>query len=237
MPFASLGLVDDLARAVAARGYTMPAPFNLKRFPPSWRARLLAAAQTGTGKTAAFTLPLLQRLQTRPETRMPAGRPRALVLAPTRELAARSPTACASTAVVAPRTALVVGGVGMKPQCDALRRGVDILVARQGVCWTTWSEDRQPGRCRDSGAGRGRSDVGSGLSAGDSPPAGAICPGGGKPTVLGHLRRSDPPVGRRFPARAGGDRRGSAQRALPTWWSSRCIRWSRPTRPRCSGAC
>ncbi|HMR03893.1 MAG TPA: DEAD/DEAH box helicase, partial [Candidatus Competibacter phosphatis] len=90
MPFASLGLVDDLARAVAARGYTMPTPIQSQAIPVILAGRdLLAAAQTGTGKTAAFTLPLLQRLQTRPETRMPAGRPRALVLAPTRELAAQ----------------------------------------------------------------------------------------------------------------------------------------------------
>ena len=134
MPFASLGLVDDLARAVAARGYTMPTPIQSQAIPAILAGRdLLAAAQTGTGKTAAFTLPLLQRLQTRPETRMPAGRPRALVLAPTRELAAQvADSVRVYGRHVAPRTALVVGGVSMKPQCDALRRGVDILVATPG---------------------------------------------------------------------------------------------------------
>ena len=134
MPFASLGLVDDLARTVAARGYTTPTPIQSQAIPVILAGRdLLAAAQTGTGKTAAFTLPLLQRLQTRPETRMPAGRPRALVLTPTRELAAQvADSVRVYGRHVAPRTALVVGGVSMKPQLDALRRGVDVLVATPG---------------------------------------------------------------------------------------------------------
>lgn len=134
MPFTSLGLADELARTVAARGYTTPTPIQAQAIPVILTGRdLLAAAQTGTGKTAAFTLPLLQRLQTRPETRIPAGRPRALVLAPTRELAAQvADSVRIYGRHLAPRTALVVGGVSMKPQLDALRRGVEILVATPG---------------------------------------------------------------------------------------------------------
>jgi ATP-dependent RNA helicase RhlE len=134
MPFSALGLVDDLARAVAAQGYTLPTPIQAQAIPVILAGRdLLAAAQTGTGKTAAFTLPLLQRLQERRETRPSPGRPRALVLTPTRELAAQI---AESVRVyghhLAPRTALLVGGVSMKPQLDALRRPVDVLVATPG---------------------------------------------------------------------------------------------------------
>lgn len=134
MPFVTLGLVDDLARAVAAQGYTLPTPIQAQTIPVILAGRdLLAAAQTGTGKTAAFTLPLLQRLQEHRESRPAPGRPRALVLTPTRELAAQ---VAESVRVygrhVAPRTALLVGGVSMKPQLDALRRPVDVLVATPG---------------------------------------------------------------------------------------------------------
>ena len=134
MPFATLGLVDDLARAVAAQGYTLPTPIQAQTIPVILAGRdLLAAAQTGTGKTAAFTLPLLQRLQDRRESRLPPGRPRALVLTPTRELAAQiAESVRVYGRHVAPRTALLVGGVSMKPQLDALRRPVDVLVATPG---------------------------------------------------------------------------------------------------------
>ena len=90
MPFVALGLVNDLARAVAAQGYTVPTPIQSQAIPMVLAGRdLLAAAQTGTGKTAAFTLPLLQRLQIHEGRVLPPGRPRALVLTPTRELAAQ----------------------------------------------------------------------------------------------------------------------------------------------------
>jgi ATP-dependent RNA helicase RhlE len=134
MPFASLGLVADLARVVAARGYTEPTPIQSRAIPLILAGRdLLAAAQTGTGKTAAFTLPLLQRLQVRAGQALPPGRPRALVLAPTRELAAQvADSVHVYGRHVAPRTALLVGGVSMGPQFDALRRRVDVLVATPG---------------------------------------------------------------------------------------------------------
>ena len=134
MPFASLGLVNDLARAVAAQGYTTPTPIQSKAIPMILAGRdLLAAAQTGTGKTAAFTLPLLQRLQIHEGRALPPGRPRALVLTPTRELAAQiADSVRVYGRHLGPRTALLVGGVSMGPQFEALRRRVDILVATPG---------------------------------------------------------------------------------------------------------
>jgi len=134
MPFVSLGLVADLARAVAAQGYTAPTPIQSQAIPMILAGRdLLAAAQTGTGKTAAFTLPLLQRLQLDQNRALPPGRPRALVLTPTRELAAQiADSVRVYGRHLAPRTALLVGGVSMNPQLDALRRGVDVLVATPG---------------------------------------------------------------------------------------------------------
>ncbi len=135
MPFATLGLADDLARAVAAQGYATPTPIQSLAIPMILAGRdLLAAAQTGTGKTAAFTLPLLQRLNIRREGQLSSpGRPRALVVTPTRELAAQvADSVRVYGRHVAPRTALLVGGVSMKPQFDALRRGVDVLVATPG---------------------------------------------------------------------------------------------------------
>ena len=132
MPFTSLGLSEDLVRAVADNGYTEPTPIQSRAIPAVLAGRdLLAAAQTGTGKTAAFTLPLLQRLSTGPvQGRRPV---RALVLTPTRELAAQVGDNVKSYGRHLPlRSAIVFGGVGIRPQIDALRRGVDILIATPG---------------------------------------------------------------------------------------------------------
>ncbi len=136
MTFASLGLTDNLVRAVAAQGYTAPTPIQSQAIPLILAERdLLASAQTGTGKTAAFTLPLLQRLQASAEARTSSRvQPvRALVLTPTRELAAQVADSARIYGRHAPiRTTVLVGGVSLKPQCDALRRGVDLLVATPG---------------------------------------------------------------------------------------------------------
>ncbi|MEI2741824.1 MAG: DEAD/DEAH box helicase [Candidatus Competibacter sp.] len=136
MPFSSLGLADNLARAVAAQGYTAPTPIQAKTIPLVLAGRdLLASAQTGTGKTAAFTLPLLQRLQTSvPAHGASRLQPvRALVLTPTRELAAQvTESARRYGRHASIRSTVLVGGVSLKPQCDALRRGVDLLIATPG---------------------------------------------------------------------------------------------------------
>jgi len=131
--FADLGLAAELVRAVAEEGYTTPTPVQAKAIPPILEGRdVLAGAQTGTGKTAGFTLPLLQRLSRHAHH---GGRHsvRALILTPTRELAAQVEDSVRTYGRhLKLRTALVYGGVGFTPQVEALSRGVDILVATPG---------------------------------------------------------------------------------------------------------
>lgn len=133
MSFESLGLSAALNRAVAAKGYTEPTPVQSQAIPAILEGRdLMAAAQTGTGKTAGFTLPLLQRLA---ETSAPNGRRRvrALILAPTRELAQQVQDSVRDYGRHLPlQSWAVFGGIGIGPQITALRRGVDILVATPG---------------------------------------------------------------------------------------------------------
>jgi ATP-dependent RNA helicase RhlE len=131
MSFDSLGLQADLLRAVAAQSYTQPTPIQIQAIPAILAGHdLLAGAQTGTGKTAAFVLPLLQRLA---EAGPPQTRPRALILTPTRELAAQVAESVRVYGSHLPlRSSVVFGGVGMQPQIDQLRRGVDVLVATPG---------------------------------------------------------------------------------------------------------
>jgi ATP-dependent RNA helicase RhlE len=137
MAFSSLGLDKTLLRAIAEQGYVAPTPIQAQAIPAVLSGRdLLAAAQTGTGKTAAFALPLLQRLLDGAGSgaRPASGRaPRVLVLAPTRELAAQVADSISAYGRHTPiRSAVVYGGVGFQPQIDALRRGVDVLIATPG---------------------------------------------------------------------------------------------------------
>lgn len=132
MSFDSLGLSDALLRAIAQRGYTEPSPIQAQAIPAVLEGRdVMAAAQTGTGKTAGFTLPLLQRLSQ--GTPASAGQVRALVLTPTRELAAQVQDSIQAYGQNLPlRSAVVFGGVKINPQITALRDGVDVLVATPG---------------------------------------------------------------------------------------------------------
>ena len=134
--FADLGLADALVRAVADEGYTTPTPIQAQAIPPILAGRdVLAGAQTGTGKTAGFALPMLQRLLGHPSTSVsPARRPiRGLIVTPTRELAAQVEQSVRTYGKhVALRSAVVFGGMSMGPQTTALRRGMDILVATPG---------------------------------------------------------------------------------------------------------
>ena len=131
MPFVSLGLMPELTRALADRGYAEPTPVQLRVIPEILASRdILAGAQTGTGKTAGFTLPILQRLHGNAH---PPKAPRALVLVPTRELAAQvNESVRAYGKYLRLRTQVIFGGVGINPQIDGLRRGTDILVATPG---------------------------------------------------------------------------------------------------------
>src|SRR5690554_5337261 len=132
MSFAALGLSPPLVAAIAERGYETPTPIQAKAIPAILAGRdLVAAAQTGTGKTAGFVLPMLERLARGP--RPQANQARALILAPTRELATQIHDSVVAYGRHLPlRAAAVYGGVKINPQMMALRRGVDILVATPG---------------------------------------------------------------------------------------------------------
>jgi ATP-dependent RNA helicase RhlE len=129
MSFSSLGLIPSLLRGVQEMGFAAPTPIQQQAVPPAIAGRdVLACAMTGSGKTAAFLLPIVQRLADRPR-----GTTRALILTPTRELAAQIEEHLRALAVHTPvRGAAVFGGVGMGPQEAAFRRGVDIIVATPG---------------------------------------------------------------------------------------------------------
>ncbi len=133
--FDGLGLSAELLRVVSEEGYEHPTPVQAQAIPVILEGRdVLAGAQTGTGKTAGFTLPMLQRL-TAQDVAEPAGnrRVRALILTPTRELAAQIEESVRTYGrYLSLRSTLIYGGVGMTPQVDALKRGVDILVATPG---------------------------------------------------------------------------------------------------------
>jgi ATP-dependent RNA helicase RhlE len=136
MSFDSLGLAEPLLRAVHEQGYTVPTPIQAQAIPAVLSGGdLLAGAQTGTGKTAGFTLPMLHRLAAKPAVRDAKGRLpiRALILTPTRELAAQVEESVRTYGKYMKLTSMVMfGGVGMQPQIDKLRKGVDILVATPG---------------------------------------------------------------------------------------------------------
>ncbi len=126
-------LIAPLQQAIAGEGYTTPTPIQQQTIPHLLAGRdVLGCAQTGTGKTAAFTLPLLQALTSTPNNRKP-GHPRALILTPTRELAAQIGQSIATYGqYLQIRHTVIFGGVGQMPQERALRQGVDIVVATPG---------------------------------------------------------------------------------------------------------
>ncbi len=138
MSFSSLGLSQALVNAVEAAGYTSPSPVQLLAIPPAVQGRdLMVAAQTGTGKTGGFALPILERLfpNGKPdrENRHRPRQPRVLVLTPTRELAAQVHDSFRLYARDLPFvSACIFGGVGMNPQVTAVAKGLDVLVACPG---------------------------------------------------------------------------------------------------------
>ena len=130
MSFSNLGLTPDLLRAVARQGYTEPTPVQREAIPLVLEGRdLLAGAQTGTGKTAAFVLPILQQLAARPARDR---RIRVLILAPTRELAIQVEESVRTYSGGSVRSTAIYGGVGFGGQVGALRRGVEVVVATPG---------------------------------------------------------------------------------------------------------
>ncbi|RAJ13452.1 DEAD/DEAH box helicase [Olleya aquimaris] len=132
MSFQSLGLSEALLKAISKKGYTTPSPIQAKAIPPVLQGHdVLASAQTGTGKTAGFTLPLLHLLSENPKEKY---RPiRALILTPTRELAAQVYANVKEySEFLNLRSAVIFGGVNQKPQAATIRQGIDILVATPG---------------------------------------------------------------------------------------------------------
>ena len=131
MSFTQLGLRSELTEAVKAKGYTEPSPIQAQAIPAILAGKdVIGGAQTGTGKTAAFGLPLLQILA---ESEFKTKRPRTLILAPTRELAAQVHQSIMDHGKrLNLKSAVIFGGVGFNPQITALRRGLDIIVATPG---------------------------------------------------------------------------------------------------------
>ena len=132
--FADLGLADPLLRAIADAGYSAPTPIQAQAIPHVLSGKdLLAAAQTGTGKTAGFTLPILHLLLGEPAAQRKPGRPRCLILTPTRELTAQVEESVKTYGRHTRIQSMVMfGGVNINPQITALRKPVDILVATPG---------------------------------------------------------------------------------------------------------
>ncbi|MEA1917514.1 MAG: DEAD/DEAH box helicase [Campylobacterota bacterium] len=133
MSFTTLGLSEEILRAIKEQGYSKPTPVQEKAIPIILSKKdVLAGAQTGTGKTAGFTLPLLQMLSVKKKTSN-RHQIRALILTPTRELAAQVAQSVELYGKYLPLTSTVIfGGVGMKPQITTLQKGVDIVVATPG---------------------------------------------------------------------------------------------------------
>ncbi|WP_353721406.1 DEAD/DEAH box helicase [Dyadobacter sp. 676] len=134
MTFQDLKLIEPIKRALQEEGYTTPTPIQAKAIPVILESKdLLGCAQTGTGKTAAFAIPMLQLLHENPVGKFERSRIRALILTPTRELAIQIGESFAAygrhTRV---RHTVIFGGVGQKPQTDALQKGVDVLIATPG---------------------------------------------------------------------------------------------------------
>ncbi len=136
MSFSSLGLADEIVRAVTERGYTLPTPIQVQAIPAVLSGGdLMARAQTGTGKTAGFVLPILQRLADKSVKGPSSGKPpiRSLILTPTRELAAQVEESVRAYGTHMKLTSMVIfGGVNINPQISRLRSRVDILVATPG---------------------------------------------------------------------------------------------------------
>ncbi|QRR01683.1 DEAD/DEAH box helicase [Dyadobacter sandarakinus] len=134
MTFQDLKLIEPVLRALQEEGYTTPTPIQAKAIPiVLQRKDLLGCAQTGTGKTAAFAIPIIQLIQENPVEKFERSRIRALILTPTRELAIQiGESFSAYGRHTDVRHTVIFGGVGQKPQTDALQRGVDVLIATPG---------------------------------------------------------------------------------------------------------
>ena len=188
MTFNSLGLSAPLLKAIATQGYDTPSPIQEKAIPAVLAGHdVMAAAQTGTGKTAGFTLPILQILSK--GRRAPANEVRTLILTPTRELAAQVGESVATYGKhMSLSSAVVFGGVKINPQMMKLRRGVDILVATPGRLMDLYSQNAVKfSNLEDSRVRRSRSNVGHGFYPRYNQNHCVFTQTPTKPYVLGHV--------------------------------------------------
>ena len=197
MTFTTLGLSDSLLRAVAHTGYTTPTPIQTQAIPAVLSGGdVMAAAQTGTGKTAGFVLPMLQQLGANAKAK--PGRARALILTPTRELAAQVHQSILTYGKNERLTSAVVfGGVNITPQLRALRRGVDLLVATPGRLLDLYQQNAirfddievlvldEADRMLDMGFIHGHTQDSETYSTAQT-----------EPDVFSHILQADSPIGR-----------------------------------------
>ncbi len=198
MSFDSLGLNPEILRAIAEQGYVEPTPIQQQAIPAVLQGRdLMASAQTGTGKTAGFTLPLLELLvknQPHAKGRRPV---RALILTPTRELAAQiGENVREYSRYLNIRSLVVFGGVSINPQMMKLRGGVDVLVATPGRLLDLEHQNAvKLDNIEIPGAGRSRPYAGHGLHPRHSPRAGEAADASSEPALLRDLLRRDQGAG------------------------------------------
>jgi ATP-dependent RNA helicase RhlE len=186
--FSDLKLAAPLLQALTDQGYEIPTPIQAGSIPHLLEGRdLLGLAQTGTGKTASFALPILQHLHNNPKAATPK-QPRVLVLAPTRELVAQiSDSFKAYARYMKFSQAVVFGGVGQGRQVEAMRRGVDVLVAAPGRLLDLIGQGYiDLSGLEVLGAGRSRPYAGYGLCARYSPDHELCSRPAADPAVLGH---------------------------------------------------
>ena len=232
MTFTSLGLCEPLTRAVAALGHEAPTPVQREAIPAVLAGRdVLACAPTGSGKTAAFLLPLLHALSAHPG-RAPR-QVRALVLVPTRELAAQISEAMGHYGRHLPRplkSCLAVGGVSANPQMMALRGGADLVVATPGRAARPRGAERPAALLGgDAGARRGRPAPLARLRRRTHAPAGAAARPPAEPALLRDLPAGGADTRGAAPSRAHPHRRGGL---LATCWRVRGPRRHRAARHR-----
>jgi superfamily II DNA/RNA helicase len=196
--FANLGLSPTTLQAVADTGYTTATPIQAQAIPVALAGRdVLGIAQTGTGKTAAFTLPLIDRLSSgRAKARMP----RALVLAPTRELADQVAMSFEKYAKGTKLSwVLLIGGVSMGDQVAALNKGVDVLIATPGRLLDLFERGKMHAeRRRDDGRRRSRPHAGHGLHPGHRAHLQTDAAQAPDPVLLGHHAARDHPADTQF---------------------------------------
>ena len=206
MPFADLGLSDELLRAVADSGYDEPTPIQKGAIPSVLMGKdLIGIAQTGTGKTAGFVLPMIDILaQGRSRARMP----RSLILEPTRELAAQVAENFEKYGKYHKLSmALLIGGVQMGDQVKALEKGVDVLIATPGPAdGPVRPRQDHAQRLQPAGHRRGRPDARHGLHPRHRGNLHQAAQGAADPAVLGDHAAADQEAGRQVPERSQDDR-------------------------------